>query len=141
MDLALAKELSAEGPIVFYDGDCGLCDAFVKALIRFDKGHRLRYATLQGETARRLMGELQGEAGGWSVKVLDERGLHDRSTAALRALAHTGGLMKAALGFSIVPRFLRDAVYRWVATNRYRWFGKVDQCMMPTPALRKRFLP
>lgn len=141
VDAALAQSLSAEGPIVFYDGDCGLCDRSVKALIRMDKGHRLRYATLQGETAVRLMGELEGEAGGWSIKLLDDKGLHDRSTAALRAIAHAGGVKKLALVGLLIPRFVRDGVYRWIATNRYRWFGKVEQCMLPSPALRKRFLP
>lgn len=126
---------------MFYDGDCGLCDRSIKALIGMDKGHRLRYATLQGETAARLMGGPEGDAGGWSIKTLDARGLHDRSEAALRAIAHTGGVRKAALALLVIPRFVRDGVYRWVATNRYRWFGKVEQCLLPSPALRQRFLP
>ncbi|RYG21021.1 DUF393 domain-containing protein [bacterium] len=141
VDETLAKELSAEGPVVFYDGDCGLCDRSVKALIRLDKGHKLRYATLQGETAARLMGEPQGPAEGWAIKLLDVEGLHDGSTAALRAAAHAGGIGKIGAALLIVPKFIRDVVYRWVARNRYRWFGKTDACMLPSATLRQRFLP
>ena len=141
VDATLAQELAAEGPVVFYDGDCGLCDRSVKALIRLDKAHKLRYSTLQGETATKLMGEPQGPSEGWAIKLLDAQGLHDGSTAALRSAAHAGGIGKLGAALLIVPRFIRDGVYRWVAKNRYRWFGKVDACMLPSPALRQRFLP
>lgn len=141
MDAALAKELSAEGPVVFYDGECGLCDRAVQSLIRLDKGHRLRYATLQGETAARLMGPPEGEAGGWSIKLLDEGRLYDRSTAAIRAAMRAGGVGRLAAVLLIVPRFVRDGVYRWIANHRYRWFGGAEACMLPTSALRRRFLP
>ena len=141
MDPALAQELSQEGPIVFYDGECGLCDRSVQALIRLDKGHRLRYATLQGETAARLFGAPQGPEEGWSVMLLEGGRLHERSTAALRAAMAAGGLGRLfALGL-LVPRGLRDAAYRWVARNRKRWFGGAEACLLPTMALRQRFLP
>lgn len=141
MNTTLANELSADGPVVFYDGDCGLCDWLVKFLIKHDKTRRLRYATLQGETATQLMGVPQGPSGSWSVKLLDERGLHDASTAAIRSIAHAGGIGKLAIVLLLVPRPIREAVYRWIARNRYRWFGTVDTCIVPTPALRQRFLP
>lgn len=141
MDATLARELSQEGPVVFYDGECGLCDRSVQALIRLDKGHRLRYATLQGETATRLLGALEGESGTWSVKLLDEGRLYDRSTAAIRAAMRAGGVGRLFGVFLLVPRFVRDGVYRWIAKNRLRWFGGVEACMLPTMALRKRFLP
>jgi predicted DCC family thiol-disulfide oxidoreductase YuxK len=141
VDTTLAKELSTEGPVVFYDGDCGLCDRSVKGLIKLDKARRLRYATLQGETATRLMGEPQGPAEGWAIKLLDDQGLHDGSTAALRAASHAGGVGVIAKVLLFVPRFIRDGVYRWIARNRYRWFGKVDACLLPSPALRQQFLP
>ena len=134
-------KLVEDGPVVFYDGECGLCDRFVRRLLRADKGRRLRFATLQGETAREVVGAPQGDSANWSVKLLDEDGLHERSTAALRALAHAGGVWKLAKAFLLVPRAIRDAVYRFVATNRFRWFGRVDTCMLPSPALRERFLP
>ncbi len=126
---------------MFYDGECGLCDRSVQALIRMDRGHRLRYATLQGETATRLLGTLEGPSEDWSVKLLDEGRLYDRSTAAIRAATRAGGVGRLfALGL-IVPRPVRDAVYRWIARNRKRWFGGAEACLLPTAALRQRFLP
>ena len=141
MDAALAKSLSEAGPIVFYDGDCGLCDRSVQALIRWDKGHRLRYATLQGETAARLLGAPEGDSGGWSVMFLEDGRLHDRSTAAIRAARAAGGAGRLLAPGLLVPRGLRDAVYRWIARNRLRWFGGAEACLLPTQALRQRFLP
>ncbi len=141
MDITLAKEIVADGPVVFYDGECGLCDWLVKFLIKHDKTHRIRYATLQGETATRLMGSPQGPSGNWSVKLLDDKGLHDASTAALRSVIHAGGMGKLAALLLWVPRPIREVVYRWIARNRYRWFGTVDACLVPTPALKQRFLP
>lgn len=141
MDTTLAKEIAAEGPVVFYDGDCGLCDRSVKLLIKLDKAHQLRYATLQGETATRIMGAPQGPSEGWAIKLLDEEGLHDGSTAALRSAMHAGGVGKLGAFFLWVPRFIRDGVYRWIARNRYRWFGTVDACLLPSAGLRKQFLP
>ena len=128
-------------PIVFYDGDCGLCDRCIKFLIRIDRNRMLSYSTLQGETAARMLGEPTGDPAVWSIKLLSEGQLYDRSTAVLRAIALTGGFWKVAKLLLAVPRPIRDAVYRWVATNRYRWFGKTDACMVPTPALSERFLP
>jgi len=135
------RGLTENGPIVFYDGDCGLCDKFIKFLIKADRNNRLRYSTLQGSTAEAVFGAPATGPDLWSVRLLDDNGAYDRSNAALRAIAHAGGVWKSALAFLIVPRFIRDAVYKFVATNRYRWFGKVDACMLPSPSLRERFLP
>ncbi len=73
--------------------------------------------------------------------LLDERGMHVRSDAAIRALVHIGGVWRIAAIMRVVPRSLRDAVYAWVSRNRYRWFGKRDACRLPTPQERERFLP
>jgi predicted DCC family thiol-disulfide oxidoreductase YuxK len=126
---------------VFYDGECGLCDRFIQRLIRADKAKRIRYATLQGETAKEFVGEPAGEAENWSVKLLDSTGIYSRSSAALRSMAHAGGIWKLSTAFLLVPTPIRDGVYRWVARHRYSWFGKRDACMIPAPALRERFLP
>jgi predicted DCC family thiol-disulfide oxidoreductase YuxK len=135
------REIRTSGPIVFYDGECGLCDRFIKRLLQADRAHRLRYATLQGKTAKELIGEPDGSFENWSVKLLDDQGIHSRSSAALRAMAHAGGVWRVMRLFLIVPAPIRDGVYRWVAHNRYRWFGRNEACMVPTPALKERFLP
>ena len=137
----IKKSVIDLGPVVFYDGDCGLCDWFIARLIRIDRRNRLRYATLQGETAVKTFGAPTGPSESWSVRLIDAAGLHDRSSAAIRAIAHAGGVWKAASVFLVVPKPIRDGVYRWVAMNRRRWFGAADTCQLPSPGLRQRFLP
>ncbi len=130
-----------EGNVVFFDGECGLCDHFVQLLVRIDRNRNLRFATLQGSTSHSLFGDQPDDPESWSIRYLEKGRAYRRSAAALRAFAAVGGVWKAMLGFLIVPAFIRDLVYRFVATHRYRWFGKLDSCMIPSPALKERFLP
>src|SRR6185436_14502522 len=121
----------ADHPIVFYDGDCGLCDRFVRWMLRRDRRERrYRFAPLQGETARRMIHVESGHAGE-----------HRRSTAALRAIAGLGGVWRGAGLLLLVPAALRDGVYRAVARHRYRWFGRAPACGAPSTDERGRFLP
>lgn len=130
------------GPIVFFDGVCGLCNGSVDWLMARDRRSVLRFAPLQGETALRTLGAPQGDPESWSMVLVDETGRYWRSEAAIRIVRHLGGpwaLVGRVLG--AVPRGLRDAAYRWIARNRYRYFGKHETCRLPTPAERARFLP
>ena len=147
-------------PILFFDGVCGLCNRFVDFMLRSDSQHRFRYAPLQGETARRLLG-LDGEAGdrqpeGGKAGVhqagreaveprsfifLDTDRRFEQSNAVLHALIRLGGAWRLIAVLYVFPRPLRDFVYRVVARNRYRWFGRRDACRLPTPEQRDRFLP
>ena len=127
-------------PIVFFDGLCGLCNRSVDLLLRWDTKGVLRFAPLQGETARRLLPAPQVRDLD-SLVLVDARGMHLRSTAALRALEHLGGAWRGAALLRWVPGVVRDAVYGWVARHRYRWFGKKESCRLPSPAERERFLP
>jgi predicted DCC family thiol-disulfide oxidoreductase YuxK len=127
--------------IVYFDGECNVCNAFVDFLIRRDRRRILKYAPLQGETARaHLKPEL---ASALSTMVLeDERGaIYLESSAAIRTIAALGGLYSFMWIFLIVPRFLRDGVYRWVANHRYLWWGKRDTCRVPSAEERAQFLP
>jgi predicted DCC family thiol-disulfide oxidoreductase YuxK len=133
--------LGSEGPVIFFDGECGLCDRFVKWLVRKDRRHTLRFAALQGDTAQSIFRDELSVKEDWSIKFVDSSGRYSRSDAALRAIAAIGGIWKSALAFLIVPRFIRDGVYRWIATHRYQWFGRLDSCLLPSPALKERFLP
>lgn len=143
-----------EGPILFFDGVCGLCNGFVDFLMARDKRGAFRFAALQGETAAAALApeDLPGEAsppqGGGdgaealrSVILRDGEGLHRRSEAAIRCLAGLGGYWSLANLLRLVPRPLRDLGYDFIARHRYRWFGKRETCRMPTPAERGRFLP
>lgn len=130
----------AERPIVFFDGVCGLCNAAVDLLLRHDRREAMLFAPLQGETAGRLLGTTENSE--FDTFVVWEGGQKlERSDAALRLAHHLGGWWQFWLVFRVVPRPMRDLVYRFVARNRLRWFGKKESCRMPTPAERARFLP
>ncbi len=133
---------ASDGPLVFFDGVCGLCNGAVDWLLSHDRRELLRFAPLQGVTAAERGLGPTGDAKGWSMVLVDEAGVHRGSSAALRTVRHLGGVWGWLAGAAlIVPRPLREAVYRVVAGNRYRWFGQRDVCRMPTPRERERFLP
>jgi predicted DCC family thiol-disulfide oxidoreductase YuxK len=125
---------------VLFDGHCGLCDRSVQLLLRWDRTGVLHFAPLQGPTAAPFAPPSSPHDPGTFVLV-DQQGTHLRSEAALRTLAHLGPLWRAVLIFRVVPRPLRDAVYNWVARHRYRWFGQLDACRIPSVEVKARFLP
>ena len=139
--------MSTVNPIILYDGVCGLCNRLVQFLLKHDREGRLRFASLQSDFAAKVLGRH-----GFDPKDLDtvhvvenydrpdERVLQ-RSDAILRAGRELGGFWSASSSIAkVVPRPLRDVVYKLVATNRYRMFGKFDTCMLPDPSQRSRFL-
>lgn len=134
------KNLSGR-PILLFDGVCNLCNHSVQFIIRRDSRGIFRFASLQSEAARELLSGFQEKPAGLSTVVLLENGrLHLKSDAALGVLRRLPGLWPMLYVFILIPRPIRDAVYDWVARNRYRWFGKKDQCMLPRAEWRERFL-
>ena len=127
-------------PIIFFDGVCGLCNGFVDQVVRLDREGIFRLAPLQGETARRLLGERQADST-WSMIYLDERGLHDQSDASLEICRRLGGPWRAVALLKWIPRRVRNWLYGIVARNRYRWFGRRESCRIPGPDEKDRFLP
>jgi predicted DCC family thiol-disulfide oxidoreductase YuxK len=127
--------------VILFDGVCNLCNGFVQFVIARDPAGRFRFGPLQSAAAQRLIATSQiGEHGPDSVVLVEDGRVWTRSTAALRVVRHLHRPWPIAYGFIVVPRPLRDWVYDTVARNRYRWFGRRDVCMVPTPDLRKRFL-
>ena len=130
--------------IVLFDGVCNLCSGAVRFLIARDPHARFRFAPLQSDAARRACAEV-GATPPAAVEpdtiivIVNGRAL-ERSDAALAIAARLPFPWPIFGVFRILPRPLRDWLYRLVARNRYRWFGKSDTCMMPTPELRARFL-
>ena len=136
----MSAAASPEHPIVFFDGVCGLCNASVDRLLRWDRHAVLRFAPLQGATAERLLpAMLTGHIG--TLVLLDADGLHLRSEAALRTLKYVHGPWRLLAGLRAVPRAVRDGVYDIIARRRYEWFGKKESCRVPSPHERERFLP
>ena len=126
-------------PILFFDGVCGLCNRFVDLMLKADSRDRFRYAPLQGETALDILGPQDEDPR--SFLLMDQEIQYEQSDAVLRALRRLGGSWRLIAVLYVFPRPLRDLVYRLVARNRYRWFGRRDACRLPTPEERNRFLP
>lgn len=131
----------ADPPVVLFDGVCNLCNHSVQFIIARDPSARFRFATLDSAVARSLLDQLGGrETLPDSIVLMDGGQLYTRSSAALRIARGLRFPWPLLYGLMVVPRPLRDMLYDLVARNRYRWFGKRDACMMPTPELKARFL-
>jgi predicted DCC family thiol-disulfide oxidoreductase YuxK len=128
-------------PIILFDGVCQFCNRSVNFLLDHDTKGVLRFAALQSNTGQQLLKRFGLPTTRLGTLVLVE-GDHYwlRSTAALRIAMLLGGWWKYLAVFLLFPWFLRDFAYDILAVNRYRWFGKVEACRMPTPELRERFL-
>jgi len=127
--------------IVLFDGVCDLCNGFVQFIIRRDPKARFRFGALQSAEAKDLLRGSPIRAEDLETVVYLRNGPPlTRSTAALRILGDLGGAWPLCLVLLVVPPFIRDGVYRWIARKRYAWFGKRDTCMVPTPELRARFI-
>jgi predicted DCC family thiol-disulfide oxidoreductase YuxK len=128
-------------PIVLFDGVCNLCNRSVQFIIKRDKEGLFRFASLQGKTGQSLLQQFNLPTGDLNSFVLIENGkVYTRSTGALRMLRRLKGGWKLLYAFIIIPPFIRNAVYSWIAKNRYKWYGKTEACMIPTPELKSRFL-
>lgn len=128
-------------PILLFDGVCNLCNASVNFVIRRDPAKRFRFASLQSPAGQELLKKFDLETEKLdSVVLVEGSRFYARSDAALEVARRMRGFWKLLYVFKIVPRLIRDPIYDWVARNRYRWFGKKDQCMLPAPGFKERFL-
>lgn len=125
-------------PVILFDGVCNLCQSSVQFIIKRDKKAKFKFAALQSEAGQKL---LKGHTapGLDSVILVENDKVYTHSSAALRIAKGLDGLWPMLYVFVIIPRPLRNWLYNWVAANRYRWFGKQESCMMPTPELKSRF--
>lgn len=133
--------MNASNPVILFDGVCNLCNHIVQFIIKRDKKKQFLFASLQGKTGQDVLKKFNLSANDFnSFIILEGDKIYTRSTGALRMLKKLGGGWKLFYGFIIVPKFIRNAVYNWIARNRYKWYGKRDECMIPTPELKERFL-
>jgi predicted DCC family thiol-disulfide oxidoreductase YuxK len=127
--------------LVLFDGVCNLCNGTVNFIIDHDPDGYFRFAPLQSDEAQeRLAGTDAAGADLDTIVLVEDGTAYVRSTAALRIARRLTAPWPLLSLFLAVPRPLRDAVYDWIATHRYDWFGRRDQCRLPTPALKDRFL-
>jgi len=130
-----------EKPIIFFDGVCAMCNTFVNFALRIDRHGLFLFAPLQGTTAHELLPPLSDDPRDWSMIYLDEAGIHDQLDASLEVYRRLGGVWRVLSLMRYIPRSIRNPLYRILARNRYRWFGRKEQCRIPTEAERQRFLP
>jgi len=134
-------ELSKTNPILLFDGVCNLCNGAVQFVIKRGSKNILRFAALQSEAGQQILEHFNlPKEDIFSVILVEDKKVYVRSSAALRMYKHMGGVMSLMYFFIIVPRPIRDAVYNFIAKNRYKWFGEKESCMIPTPELQSRFL-
>lgn len=127
--------------IILFDGVCNLCNNSVNFVIKRDKNNVFKFAALQSEVGLKLASQLNIDTSNLDSIVLIDRGKHyKKSTAALYIAKHLSGLWPMLFGFIILPNFIRNGVYNYIANNRYKWFGKQDNCMIPTAELKSKFL-
>jgi predicted DCC family thiol-disulfide oxidoreductase YuxK len=127
--------------IILFDGVCNLCNGAVQFIIKRDNKNQFLFASLQSQEGKQILEEHNFTVNKANSFFLFENGkLFYRSTAALKVIKKLSGLWPLLYGFIIVPKFIRDGVYNWIAKNRYRWFGRKDECMIPTPELNAKFL-
>lgn len=135
------KEELRHKSILLFDGYCNFCSSTVQFIFEHEKNHRLHFASLQSENGIALLKHYQIDPLKTDSLVLIE---NDRafikSSAALRLAKYLKNLYPLLAGFIIIPPFLRNLVYDYIARHRYKWFGKSESCMIPDKELAKRFL-
>lgn len=128
-------------PVVLFDGVCNLCDKTVQFIIDRDRSETFLFASLQSAAGRRILEAVGFPVERFDTMVLVEGGrAYTKSSAALRIVRRLSGLWPLVYGFVLVPKAIRDMAYTTVSRNRYKWFGVRDECRIPTPELKSRFL-
>ncbi|WP_240687947.1 thiol-disulfide oxidoreductase DCC family protein [Pseudalkalibacillus hwajinpoensis] len=125
--------------VILFDGVCNLCNGLVKFMFKYDKKAIFSFASLQSEVADKLLREARIIEAPDSVIVIRDGEALVKSEAALYIVKRLGGIFNLLLIFHIIPRGVRDKLYDVIARRRYKWFGKQEACMIPTPEQRSRF--
>lgn len=128
--------------IIFYDGNCLLCNRSVEFIIRRDPDKQFRFSHLQSDYAQRLLDDRSLDKSNHpdSIVLYEKGSLYFKSTAALRIARHLSGLWPILYIFVLIPAFLRDGLYDFIARHRYRWFGEVKSCRLVDQAMKDRFI-
>lgn len=137
----MSDRSATDHPVLLFDGVCNLCTWSVRFVVERDPEGVFRFAPLQSDVAGDLLADHDLPVGKFdSVVLLEDGQTYTKSDAAIRVATRLGGPYRLLGPLRYVPRFVRDAVYDFVAATRYRIFGKREECMVPTPEIRERFL-
>ena len=128
-------------PIILFDGVCNFCNSAVNFVIKRDKKRVIFFTPLQTDAGQKLLLQYNLPVNDMQSFVFIDNGkAYTQSTASLKVCRYLRQLWPLCYGFIIVPKFIRDTIYNWIAKNRYKWFGVRQQCMIPTPDIKERFL-
>jgi predicted DCC family thiol-disulfide oxidoreductase YuxK len=135
-------KLPGNKKLILFDGVCNLCDASVQYIIKYDKNDVFRYTALQSEVGQEIINKFNIDTEKTDSILLysEDHGIFYKSTAALKIASKLGFPRNLIVIFTIVPAFIRNWVYDYIAKNRYKWYGQKDECMIPTPELKSKFL-
>lgn len=135
------SRIQDQNDIVLFDGVCNLCDRAVNFIIQRDPKDRFKVASLQDGASKKLLKDYQvNESYLDSIVLVRGDQIFYKSRAALEIAKKLKGLWPIIYAFVIVPYFIRDPLYDWIARNRYKWFGKRETCRMPTEEDKQKFL-
>ncbi|MGK0377703.1 thiol-disulfide oxidoreductase DCC family protein [Patiriisocius sp. Uisw_017] len=130
-----------EHSIILFDGVCNLCNSSINFVIKRDSANLYKFTALQEAPGIRLLKQYGINTLDTDSIILIENGkAYTKSSAALRVAKGLSGVWPVLYGFIIIPKWIRNAVYDYIAKNRYKWYGKKDSCMIPTPELKNKFL-
>ena len=130
-----------EHPIILFDGVCNFCNGAISFVLKQDKKGVFLFAPLQSEAGQKLLQQYKLPTKEFDSFVLIDNGqVYTKSAASLRVMNKLPWYWKETQVLKIIPATFRDAIYDFIARNRYKWFGKKKQCMVPTPEIRSRFL-
>jgi len=136
------ENLPKDKKIILFDGVCNLCNSSVQFVIKHDKKDIFRFAALQSEIGEKILKHIAIDPKNIDSIILYEPGVayYYKSSAAIEIAKQLRGFWNLSTIFKIIPAFLRNPVYDYVAKNRYKWYGKQESCMIPTPELKAKFL-
>jgi predicted DCC family thiol-disulfide oxidoreductase YuxK len=127
--------------LLLFDGECNLCNGTVQFVIQRDKNAKIKFTSLQSDAGQSIMKKYAiPQHYMESIILLENDKIYYKSTAALRLFKQLDGLWKLSYVFIIVPKFIRNVVYDFIARNRIKWFGKAETCWVMTADLKNRFL-
>ena len=138
----MKQDLPKHKQLILFDGVCNLCNTSVLYVIKHDNNERFMFAPLQSDVGKQIIEKFNVDTSNTDSILLysEAKGLSVKSSAALHIAKHLGFPRNLMTLFFIVPTFIRNWVYDFVARNRYKWYGKKDACMIPTPELTSKFL-
>lgn len=137
------KTLPKDKKIILFDGVCNLCNSAVQFIIKHDKKDAFRFVALQSDLGLEICKHIGVDQKSMDSIILYEPGIayYYKSEAALEIASQLGSFYSLLAIFKILPAKFSNFIYDWIARNRYKWFGKKESCMIPTPGLKSKFLP